>query len=80
MKNERALGPLQQYLNSRECPVFEERAVFHPPVNAPRTSIFDACAGLKAAAVNVIAYINSRAAPLPLYRTFSIWLHYPPPD
>jgi hypothetical protein len=62
MKNERALGPLRDYLNSRECPVFEERAVIRPVSTAPKMSIFDACAGLKAAAVNMIAYVNSRAA------------------
>jgi hypothetical protein len=65
MKNERALGPLQNYLNSRDCPVFEERAVIRRVSTAPQTSQtskFDACAGLKAAAVNMIAYINTTAS------------------
>jgi hypothetical protein len=62
MKNERALSPLQDYLNSRECPVFEERGTDRPVLRAPKTSIFDACAGLKSAAVNMIAYLNSREA------------------
>ncbi len=62
MKSERALGPLQDYLNSGECPVFEERAAIRPASGAPKMSLFDACAGLKAAAINMIAYINSPAA------------------
>jgi hypothetical protein len=71
MKNERALGPLRDYLNSRECPVFEERAAIRPVSSAPKTSIFDACAGLKAAAVNMIAYINSPAAKLVALKAIS---------
>jgi hypothetical protein len=62
MQNERALGPLQSYLNSRDCLVFEERAAVHPAPNAPNTSMFDGCAGLKARAVSMIAHLNSEAA------------------
>lgn len=62
MRNERALGPLRNYLNSRECPVFEERGASRPGLTVSRTSIFDACAGLKSAAINMIAYLNSREA------------------
>jgi hypothetical protein len=62
MKNERALGPLQSYLNSRDCLVFEERLAVRPAINAPRTSMFDGCAGLKARAVSMISSLNSRAA------------------
>ena len=69
MKNERALGALQDYLNSRECPVFEERAAILPVSSAPNTSVFDACAGLKAAAVNMIAYINSAASQAVVLKT-----------
>ena len=71
MKNEKALGPLQAYLNSPECPVFEERSAIRPVSSAPKMSIFDACAGLKAAAVNMIAYINSPAAKALVLRTIS---------
>jgi hypothetical protein len=69
MRNERALGPLQNYLNSGECPVFEERAAIRSVPSAPKTSIFDACAGLKAAAVNMIAYINSAASQAVVLKT-----------
>jgi hypothetical protein len=62
MQNERALGPLQSYLNSRDCLVLEERAAVQPAPNAPRTSMFDGCAGLKARAVSMISHLNSRAA------------------
>jgi len=62
MQNERALGPLQSYLNSRDCLVFEERVAVHPAPNAPNTSMFDGCAGLKARAVSMIAHLNSEAA------------------
>jgi len=71
MKNERALRPLQDYLNSRECPVFEERTTIHPVSTAPKMSVFDACAGLKAAAINMIAYINSPAAKVVVVKTIS---------
>jgi len=62
MQNERALGPLQSYLNSRDCLVFEERVAVQPGPNAPNTSMFDGCAGLKARAVSMIAHLNSEAA------------------
>jgi hypothetical protein len=62
MRNERALGPLQSYLNSRDCLVFEERVAVRPALNAPKTSMFDGCAGLKARAVAMISHLNSRAA------------------
>jgi hypothetical protein len=63
MQNERALGPLESYLNSRDCLVFEERrAVRLPPLNPPKTSMFDGCAGLKARAAAMISHLNSRAA------------------
>jgi len=66
MKNERAVGPLQDYLNSHDCPVFEERINLREPApgasDEPRTSLFDSCAGLKTHAVNMIAYVNSAAA------------------
>jgi hypothetical protein len=71
MKNERALTPLQNYLNSPECPVFEERDLVHAASNEPKTSIFDACAGLKAAAINMIAYLNSPAAQAVVLKTIS---------
>jgi hypothetical protein len=71
MRNERALGPLQDYLNSPECPVFEERAFIRPESAAPKMSIFDACAGLKAAAINMIAYIYSPAATAVVLKTIS---------
>ncbi len=71
MKNERALGPLRDYLNSPECPVFEERAAIRRVPSAPKTSIFDTCAGLKAAAVNMIAYINSPAAKVVVLKALS---------
>jgi hypothetical protein len=71
MKNERALTPLQNYLHSRDCPVFEERALIHPVSNAPKTSIFDACAGLKAASINMIAYINSATAQTVVLQTIN---------
>lgn len=69
MKNERALGPLGDYLNSRECPVFEERAAIRPALGVPKTSIFDPCAGLKAGAVSMIAYINTPAAKVVVLKT-----------
>ena len=62
LRNERALGPLQEYLNSRECPVFEEITAFPRQPGLPHTSKFDACAGLKSAAANMIAYLNTPAA------------------
>jgi HEAT repeat protein len=62
MQNERALGPLQSYLNSPDCLVFEERVAVRPAPNAPNTSIFDGCAGLKARGVSMIAHLNSEAA------------------
>lgn len=71
MKNERALSPLGDYLYSRECPVFEERIATRPESSAPKMSMFDACAGLKAAAVNMIAYINSQAAKAVVLKTIS---------
>lgn len=66
-KNEHALVPLRNYMNARDCPVFEERKVLDEPlptrvVASPHTSYFDYCAGLKSAAINMIAYINSQAA------------------
>ena len=69
MKNERALGPLKDYLNSPECPVFEERAAILRSPGGPKTSVFDACAGLKAAAINMIGYINSAAAQAVVLKT-----------
>jgi hypothetical protein len=63
MRNERALAPLHDYLYARDCPVFEERIALHlPPPGGPQESIFDACAGLKSAAVNMVSYLNSEAA------------------
>lgn len=61
-KNERALGALQNYLNSADCLVFEETRAVKPPAGSNNTSYFDACAGLKSAAVNMIAYLNTPAA------------------
>ena len=69
MKNEKALGPLQDYLFSRECPVFEEQAALHSASSAPKMSILDACAGLKSQAINMIAYINSGAAKAVVLKT-----------
>jgi hypothetical protein len=71
MKNERALSPLQEYLNSRDCLVFEERLVAHPPAGGPRKSFLDACAGLKSAAAKMIAYLNSPAAQNVILKTIS---------
>lgn len=62
MQNERALGPLQSYLNSRDCLVSEERVAVQPAPNGPQTSMFDGCAGLKARAVSMISHLNSQAA------------------
>jgi hypothetical protein len=62
MKNERAVGVLQIYLDSADCPVFEELRAVKPPAGFNQTSFFDACAGLKSAAVNTIAYLNTPAA------------------
>jgi hypothetical protein len=62
MKNERALGALQIYLASADCPVFEEFRAVNPPAGINHTSYLDTCAGLKSAAVNMIAYLNSPAA------------------
>jgi hypothetical protein len=71
MRNERALPPLQDHLNSHECPVYEERGFIQPESAAPKMSVFDACAGLKAAAINMIAYIYSPAATAMLLKTIS---------
>jgi hypothetical protein len=62
MKNNQALSPLQSYLNSGDCPVFEQLRAVQSPGPANQTSYFDACAGLKSAAVNSLAYLNTPAA------------------
>jgi hypothetical protein len=62
MRNTRALGPLQAYLNSGDCPVFEERSAVLPVSGSGNTTYFDSCAGLKSTAVNMIAYINTTLA------------------
>jgi hypothetical protein len=62
MKNERALGALQNYMNSPDCLVFEQIPPVKPPAGSNATSFFDACAGLKSAAANMIAYLNTPAA------------------
>jgi len=62
MQNERALGPLQSYLNSRDCLVYEEVVAVRAAPNGPKTSMFDGCTGLKARAVSMISHLNSRAA------------------
>jgi hypothetical protein len=66
LKNPRAIPALDAYLNSPECPVFEEQrqqgAAAGSPAGEVRTSYFDACAGLKSAAVNMLAYLNTPAA------------------
>lgn len=71
MQNARALGPLQSYLNSRDCLVFEERVAVPPPANPPKTSIFDGCAGLKARSVAMIAHLSSRDATAVVLTTIS---------
>jgi hypothetical protein len=60
-KSPRAISPLQLWLNSSDCPVFEEQRV-KPPVGPGHTSYFDGCAGLKSAAVNMLGYINTPAS------------------
>jgi hypothetical protein len=61
-KNERAIGALANYLNSPDCRVVESLPPAKVPAGSNNTTYFDACAGLKSAAVNMIAYINSPAA------------------
>jgi hypothetical protein len=60
MKNERAIAPLRDYVNSSECPVFEQ--INQEKIPSLSTSVLDTCAMLKSHAINMISYINTPVA------------------
>jgi len=63
LKHDRATIPLEKYVYSLDCLVFEElRDVQGTAINRSMTSMLDVCAMVKAHAVNMIAYIDSATA------------------
>jgi len=60
MRNERALGPLRDYVNSTACPVNEDLRETGSVSRA--STVLDVCAMLKSHAINMISYINTAAA------------------